>query len=290
MDAKLIRLFLVDGKPNGLRTVEISNMTIHGTFFPRTQLELFSQRDAATKPGVYILIGSSVTNPEETVVYIGEGDPVLPRLKSHSKNKDFWTEAIVFSSKDDYLTKTQIKYLETELYVLAKDAFRAKLDNSQAPTRPNISEVDRAEVNQFFGAIKVIISSLGISIFEPRIVDDSSTTSLSKVYELKNKKTLAKMAVIDNKYVVLKGSTAVLKDRPSSAPFIIKLRTDLVDAGIMEDKGDGLYTFVQDASFNSPSYAASAIVGGSENGRAMWKIEDKSLKDIENEVLDDVQD
>ena len=290
MNGKLLRLYLVDGSPSGLRTVEISNLTIHGTIFPRTQLDLFSQRDAATKPGVYILIGSSDSNIEETVVYIGEGDPVLPRLKSHINNKDFWNEALVFSSKDDYLTKTQIKYLEAELYDLAKKAYRARLDNNQAPTKPKISEVDKAEVNQFFDAIILIMSSLGINIFETRVADNSSTTLLTKVFELKSNKALAKMAVIDNKYVVLKGSTAVLKDRPSNPPFLIKLRKDLVNVGIMEDTGNGLYTFVQDASFNSPSYAASAIVARSANGRVLWKIGDKTLNDIENEELGNVHD
>ena len=29
----LIRLFLVDGSPNGLKTIEISNMTIYTTIF-----------------------------------------------------------------------------------------------------------------------------------------------------------------------------------------------------------------------------------------------------------------
>jgi len=51
-------------------------------------------------------------------------EPVLPRLKDHSSKEDFWTETIVFSSKDDYLTKTQIKYLEAELCTIAKDSFK----------------------------------------------------------------------------------------------------------------------------------------------------------------------
>ncbi len=119
MAGKLIRLYLTDGQPNGLRTVEISNMTIHGTIFPRTQLEQFMKRDTANKPGVYMLLGPDEHDLEKTVLYIGQGDPVLPRLRDHARKKEFWTEAIVFSSKDDYLTKTQIKYLEAEIYALS---------------------------------------------------------------------------------------------------------------------------------------------------------------------------
>lgn len=111
MVGRLIRLFLVDGKPNGLRTVEISNMTLHGTMFPRPRLEGFLSRDTARKPAVYLLIGPDLSNPEETRLYVGEGDPVEPRIRDHARNKDFWTDAVVFTSKDGYLTKTQIKYL-----------------------------------------------------------------------------------------------------------------------------------------------------------------------------------
>lgn len=150
---KSIRLFLTEGDPKGLRTVEILNMTILATMFPRTQLEKFAARDSSQKPGVYLLLGPDIDDPDQAALYVGEGDPVLPRLKEHSVKKDFWNEAIAFTSKDDYLTKTQIKYLEAELYQLAKDAFRVKLDNSQCPTRPNTSEVDKAEVAQFLEGI-----------------------------------------------------------------------------------------------------------------------------------------
>lgn len=274
---------MVDGQTNGLRTVEISNMTIYCTLFPRTQLEHFSKRDEANKPGVYLLLGPDVNNPDQNVLYVGQGDPVLPRLKSHSNNKDFWTDRIVFSSKDEYLTKTQIKYLEAELYSLAKEAFRVNLDNTQSPTKPNISEVDKAEVEHFLDGIKLILSSLGIDILESRTVVTLPTNQ--RIYELKIKNAVAQMIIIDNQYVVLKDSTAVLENQPSAPESISKLRKDLVDNGIMVKITDGLFTFVQDIAFNSPSYAAAAIVGGAVNGRKVWKYNNKPLKEIERQEI-----
>lgn len=215
---------------------------------------------------------------------MGEGDPVLPRLKRHVINKDFWTEAIVFSSKDDYLTKTQIKYLEAEIYALAKEAYRAKLDNSQVPTRPNISEVDKAEIIQFLEAIKLLLAALGKDILEPRTLMGENLASSERVFELKNRNAFARMTIFNNQYVVLKGSTAVLNNRPSTSTFIAKLRQDLIDTGIMVDQGSGLYTFVEDATFNSPSYAAAAIVGGHANGRQLWKSEGKTIKELDQEM------
>lgn len=161
MPGKLIRLFLVDGNPNGLRTVEISNMTIYATIFPRTKLKDFLKRYEASRPGSYILLGDQIeSNKEEkdyistieTTAYIGEGEPVQERLKAHatgSRQKDFWDEVIVFTSKDDYITKTQIKYLESEIYRLAREANKVNLENSQVPAKPNLSEVDNSEIKSF---------------------------------------------------------------------------------------------------------------------------------------------
>lgn len=285
MSGKLIRLFLVEGKATGLRTVEISNMTIHATMFPRTKIKEFSMRKSANKPGMYILIGPDLDNPDETMVYIGEGDPVLPRLRSHFNQKDFWTDAIVFTSKDNYITKTQIQYLEAQTYELANTANRVILDNTQCPSKPNISEVDIAEVNQFMDGIKLILSSLSIDILEPRTISEVDALGQQKIFELTIKKAHAKMSVIDDKYVILKGSTAVREDRPSASPHVKNLRKRLLKSAIMIEDAGGCYIFKEDASFDSPSYAAAAIVGGNANGQRLWKYNGKSLKEIEGEEI-----
>lgn len=88
MSGELIRLFLVDGNPNGLRTLEISNMTIYATIFPRTKLKEFFKRSEAKKPGSYILLGKSLENTTEITAYIAEGEPVESRLKAHAAGKN----------------------------------------------------------------------------------------------------------------------------------------------------------------------------------------------------------
>lgn len=44
------------------------------------------------------------------------------------KQKEFWNEVIVFTSKDDYITKTQIQYLESELCRIADESGKVILD------------------------------------------------------------------------------------------------------------------------------------------------------------------
>jgi hypothetical protein len=289
LSGRLIRLFLVDGNPNGLRTVEISNMTIYTTVFPRAKLQDFLQRDESNKAGCYVLIGRDIDRPEEMLVYIGEGENVGYRLKYHALSehqKEFWEEAIVFTSKDDYITKTQIQYLESELYRLADEAGRIKLDNTNRPSKPNLSEVDNAEMEHFLEAIKLILSSIGIEMLESNriITSEEKKSDEERIFDYTIKDAKARMKIEDDKYIVLKGSTAVVENRPSISPAVKKMRDTLIERGIIKRKGK-FYQFEEDYIFTSPSYAAAAIAGGIENGRRVWKYNGKNLNQIEEEEI-----
>ena len=65
-------------------------------------------------------------------VYIGEGDPVRPRLESHSANKDFWTWLVFFVSKDDSINKAHVKYLEAPAWF----SLRVRQNAANWTTRP----------------------------------------------------------------------------------------------------------------------------------------------------------
>ncbi|MGO1372352.1 MAG: GIY-YIG nuclease family protein [Senegalia sp. (in: firmicutes)] len=291
MSGKLIRLFLVNGNPNGLRTIEVSNMTIYATIFPRTKLKEFLNRNEAKKPGTYILMGESIEDTEKPKAYIGEGDPVEFRLKSHSSGKnqkDFWNQAIVFTSKDDYITKTQIQYLESEIYRLACETDKAKLENGQKPSKPNLSEVDNAEMEQFLDGVKLILSSLGIEILESQKTEEKEEEKKEKIFVFTMKEAYARMKIEEDKYIVLKGSTAAYENRGSILEPIKKKKEELIKKGILIAINTGnqnKYRFTEDYIFNSPSYAAAIVAGGTENGRVQWKYNGKSLNDLEAEEV-----
>lgn len=292
LSGNLIRLFLVDGNPNGLRTLEISNMTIYTTVFPRIKLKDFLRRKESEKPGCYILLGNNLEEPDQLSAYVGEGESVETRLRSHAKGdrqKDFWNQAIVFTSKDDYITKTQIQYLEAEIYSLMKHANKVSLENNQIPTSPNLSEVDTAEMKQFLNAIRLIMASVGIDILEPERIDSKSSVEKEEIiYEYKIHDAFGQMKIDDDKYIVLRGSTAVAENRPSASKGIIRIRESLIKSGVLKKVFDkNLYEFTDNFAFSSPSYAASSISGGTENGRRQWKHEGKSLREIEQQEIDD---
>ena len=67
---RLIRTFLVKDNPDGLKTLEISNMTIKATVFPRPLLKDFLERDESRRPGVYMLYGNSIDEQSKPILYI----------------------------------------------------------------------------------------------------------------------------------------------------------------------------------------------------------------------------
>lgn len=87
-----VRIFLPGGEPEGLRIVEKSNWTGQGVVFPRALFAEVRQRQEVKRTGVYVLWGPSDTG-DLPRIYVGEGDPVLPRLEQHAKKQgllDTW--------------------------------------------------------------------------------------------------------------------------------------------------------------------------------------------------------
>lgn len=132
------------GDPDGLRTIEKSNWSGAGLVVPRSLFGESKQRRELARTGVYVLFGP----PEESGlprVYVGEGDPIKPRLEQHAGKKDFWTSCIAFTSKDENLNKAHVQYLEARLLDLAAQAKRCVLDNGNSPALPSLSEADAAD-------------------------------------------------------------------------------------------------------------------------------------------------
>src|SRR5260370_15084915 len=123
---KTIRIYLVDGEPTGIRMVDLSSWTGEAFVCQRSQLASLAQRPEAKRTGVYMLVGPDPEYAGKDRGYIGEGDNVFDRLSAHDKDpsKDFWTQAVLFISKDDSLTKSPVRYLDLALIELAKTTGR----------------------------------------------------------------------------------------------------------------------------------------------------------------------
>lgn len=63
MGGRNIRIFLLDGIPNGMISAEIVNWTGRFMVAPRSQLNRLAKRDEVKRSGVYFLKGSNPKDP-----------------------------------------------------------------------------------------------------------------------------------------------------------------------------------------------------------------------------------
>lgn len=284
-----VKIFLAEGDPASVRTAEISNWTGKAVAGPRSQLELVLKRDEATKPGVYFLTG---INPEtgKQRVYIGEAEVIRSRIKSHL-DRDFWKTIIFFVSKDENLTKAHIKYLEGKLIEMTKVADRFELENTNS-SGSHLPESDAADMNVFLAKVEQLLPVLGQDFLKP-ITKFTASPKKSDLLTCTIKKVKATGRPTENGFLVLKGSEAVLTERPSvkKYPYPSIVRAQLISEGVLTKQSDRL-VFTKDYEFSSPSAAASVIHGGHANGLREWKdangvsLKELEQKDMANNAMD----
>ncbi len=293
---KSINLFLMDGDANGRMKCTLANWTGVAYKIPRTELDRCKERNDLKQSGVYFLFGTS----DETgkgVVYIGQagarknGEGILYRLMEHKRNpeKDYWTEAIVFTTSNNSFGPTEISYLENRFCKLALEAKRYEVKNGNDPAPGNITEEKESEMEEFIDYSKVIIGTLGHKLFEPLIskptvekqinsdIEETISNHLHLERTIKNVgKVEANGCQTSDGFVVFSGSHISLQD-DDTIPTVIKERrkTAPIDKqGILQE----------DILFTSPSYAAMFVIGKSANGLTSWRTSDgQTLKSLENE-------
>lgn len=271
-----VRLFLPSGEPEGLRVIEKSNWSGQGLVFPRSLFADVRSREELKRSGVYVLL-EPPRSGELQRAYVGEGDVLLPRLDRHAKKKDFWTHAVVFTSKDQNLNKAHVQHLEARLVQLANEAKRCKLDNAIVPQRPSLSDADKADAELYLADMLLCLPIIGVSIFEkPRkpVREDRDLFLQGKGIQASGFEEAAG-------FVVRIDSQAVTNEVTSIPIYLSNLRKSLLDQGILEHTGTA-YRLVQDYIFSSPSAAAGVLLGRSSNGRSEWKdAKGRSLKEIQ---------
>jgi len=277
-DPLSIKLFLPKGNPELLRTAEISNWSGKAIACSRAELADFNDRQEATRPGVYILIGTD-SDSGDSAVYIGEAEELRKRLKQHLTSKDYWVQVIAFVSKDENLTKAHVKYLEGKLIDKALEARRALVKNNQS-SGAKLPEAEEAEMNVFLSKMLQLLPVLGTDIFRPP-ADDTAAPNEKLICTIKGLKAYGKRTA--NGFVVFKDSQAVLKHLPS-AVWTRKKREELIAAKILAQQGS-CYVFSKDHEFGSPSTAGAVVRGGATNGLTAWKTQDgRTLKDLEAQM------
>lgn len=290
---KSINLFLMDGTPNGRIKCTLANWTGVAYKIPRTELEKCKDRDDLSQSGVYFLFGTS-DQTDENMVYIGQagvrknGEGILCRLTEHKRNpdKDYWTEAVVFTTSNNSFGPTEISYLENRFCGLASEANRYIVKNGNDPTPGNITEEKESELEEFIDYAKIIMGTLGHKLFEPLTDKPKIATIVESpeedllLFMKRNSRKSGQLIEASCKqtnegFVVLKGSRIETIDSDSIPPGIKERR--------QKAKIDTNGILQEDILFRSPSYAAAFVIGGHVNGLLEWKTQEGiSLKEIEN--------
>ena len=255
------------------------------------------------RPGVYLLLGPGSDGLSRGHLYIGEADELRGRVDQQAKSKDFWTEAMAFTSKDANLNKAHVRYLEARLVGLANRAKRAEIDNNTEPPLPHLSEADRADMETYLDELMVILPLLGVNAFEipaapastqPKTVPGSELLStvnakpplgIEPLYLHGPGGAQAQGADRAEGFVVFEGATARLQAVPSTHSFLIRMRDELIKQGLLVADGN-LLRLTHHHVFDSPSTAAGVLLGRATNGRIDWKDgEGRTLKELQEAAL-----
>ena len=283
---KTIKLFLIDGEPNGRMTCELSNWTGKAYKIPRIQIKESYDRIDLKKTGVYLLFGKS--DEGKHLIYIGEAETIIDRLKQHVSQKEFWNEVILFISKDENLNKAHVKYLESRLYEIASDLKRYDIENNTKPTRSSISESEIAEMEEFIDNIKLLTNTLGHKVFE-ELVNTTMVKKKKGLFQIKAARGAnSKGLPSPNGFVVLKNSEIATTTVKSMQKPFINIIKRLKNEGVLVERNEKI-VFIQDYEFTSPSTAAAIVMGRNANGLVEWKMENGiTLKEFE--AIDDNKD
>jgi hypothetical protein len=289
---KKLTVYMIDGTEYGPRLSEIGNWVGKAIYSPRASVNKIMNRHEFDNPGIYFLKGDPTDDAFDEKIYIGEAENIRSRLKQHlsDPNKDF-KELIFFVSKDELLTKTQIKYLESRLIQLALDAKTAQIDNGTSPSLPTLHEADISDMEYFLDQMKLILPVMGFKFLISSTVKQTDNKVQSdqeivhETYFIKTKTYKASMIETDQGYIISKGSEAKKDLSASCTDTYRSMRKKLLETKILID-GDDRLIFAEDAIFNSPSAASNMVLGRNSNGFTEWVNKDgKTFKDIQEKIM-----
>ncbi len=188
-----------------------------------------------------------------------------------------------FLSKDENLNKAHIQHIESRLVSIATDANRCHLDNGNNPAPPNMSKMDVAEAEGFLDEILLCLPILGVSVFS---IPEKQEHKEAVLY-LKGSECEAIDYESSDGFGVKEGGLARVKTSASISKYPLELRESMLSRKVFTESKDQ-YLLAQDYTFNSPSQAATVMIGRNANGRVEWKNKNgATLKELQEAQASD---
>lgn len=286
-----VTIYLADGAPSGIRHVEIANWSGQAIACPRSRLSELKDWFEAQRPGVYFLLEKQTAETGDRA-YIGESENVVKRLSQQDKNQDFWNEVIIFTSKDENLTKAHIKYLESRLTAISIQSDRYKIENGNTPTESILPRADKDSMEEFIHNLRIVMGTLGHRVLEP--IKASSNLIDCTLAQPKLSNYLLNFSIrglhatgqlTDDGFVLFKDSDVSGKTSKSMPGKTMSIRENWITDGTLLPNGQN-YKMAKDAILSSSSYAAVLVAGTSRSGPQSWTDKNgRSLKEIEEALL-----
>jgi hypothetical protein len=275
---KTIQIFLPSGDPRGLRIAEITTRIVQVIEVPRSRLDEFARMPESSQVGVYFLFGSAEDGAEQQV-YIGQTGDLRTRLNSHLAKKAFWQRALLLVSRTNSLTQTHALFLEWHCLKLATAANRYAVENGNAGSKPHTPAPLEADCLEIFETGSILLATLGFPVFEAL-----GKVAGAEIFHCNSAGSDARGMLTDDGFVVLKGSIGRRENVPSiRGTSDERFRAKLIDLGVMRVDGDKV-VFERDHLFGSPSMAAVALLGRSDNGWTTWKSKDgRTLNEVKRQ-------
>ncbi|WP_312114343.1 GIY-YIG nuclease family protein [Brevibacillus reuszeri] len=297
MRGKSIKLYIMGEEYKNLKTAELSNWTGKAYIGQRKHVQMLQNIEEVSSPGLYLLI-SEFEESYQKKIYIGEADEVNVRISEQFKKKDWWSDFVIFISKDANLTKSHVRYLERELYEIAiKNKTTIETINGNTPPGSKLPVSECDDMNDFNENIIFVLSNLGILDFTKTQITDENINNKRKqesdifylnVPGAKGEVTKeARLIIIEGTYRLLSDSY-IRKDHVSSfsSHNYARLRRQLEEDGFFEaSDSESYFKLCRDIDFKSPSAAAAIVRNSSMNGRKEWKLKSGiSLDEYENRL------
>lgn len=263
MRGRTINIFIPDGNPRGVKVCEIQDSIVKAIYIPRNKIDEVLKRSDLREPGIYFLFGGddSLAKP---LVYVGEAEDLIVRIKQHNSGKDFWNAVICFTSEKKNINKAHIKYLESYCCEQIKKINKAEIENTITPTQSSLTEREVDFVLSFFDDLKILLSTLGYPIFE------ENKKEKSNLFICKGKDAFAEGEYAEDGFIVFAGAQANIEEARAIGVWASNIRKVLIEEGVMKNNGQ-VYVFLEDYTFKSPSAAAAVVLGRSANGWTEWK-------------------
>ena len=286
----------MDGEVTGRVKCTLANWTGVAYKIPRTDLDLCSNRGDLKQTGVYFLFGISADDSEKSVVYIGQagnrknGEGILHRLQEQRRDmkKDYWNEAVVFTTSNNSFGPTEISFLENRFCNMATESSRYEVKNGNDPSPGNVTEEKQSELEDFIDNARLIMGTLGHKVFEP-LVASNTAVGLQNMEnfeqqllylnrKVRNVCTVNATAEQTSEGIVVLKESFISPKEDENIPTAVK---NMRKKARLDENGCTKDNYL----FNSPSYTTVFVLGKSANGLTEWKnSEGITLKVLENQV------